>query len=168
MNPLTDVRAVCFDWGGTLMSEDGPESISMGLWPEVAVIPGAAECLAALAGKLPLAVATNASVSTRPLIERALSRVALDHYFTDIFCYTELGFRKGHAEFWSTVSERLGVRAEHIAMVGDSYEQDAALPRKFGIQGVWFNRSRAPAGEHGLVPEVAHLSQFSAWVSNVA
>jgi FMN phosphatase YigB (HAD superfamily) len=168
MNPLTDVRAVCFDWGGTLMSEDGPESISMGLWPQVAVIPGAAECVAELAGKLPLAVATNASVSTRPLIERALSRVGLARYFADIFCYTELGFRKSQLEFWSTVTGRLGVRAEHVAMVGDSYEQDAVFPRKFGIQGVWFNPSYAPAGSYGPVPEVAHLSQFSAWVNNVA
>jgi len=168
MNPLIDVRAVCFDWGGTLMSEDGPESISMGLWPEVAVIPGATECVAALAGKLPLAVATNASISTLPLIERALTRVGLARYFAHIFCYTELGLRKSQPEFWCAVTERLDVRAEHVAMVGDSYEQDAALPRKFGIQGVWFNPSRAAAGKYGPVPEVAHLSQFSAWVSNVA
>ena len=28
-------KAILFDWGGTLMSEDGPLDISMGLWPEV-------------------------------------------------------------------------------------------------------------------------------------
>ena len=29
------IRAVCFDWGGTLMSEAGPEDIPMCDWPEV-------------------------------------------------------------------------------------------------------------------------------------
>jgi HAD superfamily hydrolase (TIGR01549 family) len=138
------------------------------LWPEVAIIPGAAECLAELAGKVPLAVATNASVSTRPLIERALSRVGFDRYFEHIFCYTELGFRKSQPEFWRVVSAVLGVRADQVAMVGDSYAQDAALPRQFGVQGVWFNPSRASVGMYGPVPEVTSLSQFSAWVKNVA
>ncbi len=143
------MRAACFDWGGTLMSEEGPKNISMGLWPEVAVIAGAAECLAMLAGRLPLAVATNASVSTRPLIERALSRVGFGHYFNHIFCYTELGFRKSQPEFLRAVAEQLGFRAEQVAMVGDSYEQDAVFPRQFGIQGVWFNTLRAIPGHHG-------------------
>ena len=168
MNPLTDVRAVCFDWGGTLMSEEGSESVSMGLWPEVAAIPGAAECLAALAGRLTLAIATNASVSTRPLIERALARVGFARYFEQIFCYTELGFRKSQPEFWQAVTKSLGVQVHQVAMVGDSYEQDAALPRRFGIQGVWFNPLHRPVGEYGPVPEVAHLLEFSAWVNNVA
>ena len=63
MNPLRAIRAVCFDWGGTLMSERGPEDIPMGLWPEVEVVEGAAKALEVLHGKLPLAIATNASVS---------------------------------------------------------------------------------------------------------
>lgn len=168
MNPLGDVRAACFDWGGTLMSEDGPQALSMALWPEVAVIPGAAECLAALEGKVPLAIATNASVSTRPLIEQALARVGLARCFEHIFCFTELGFRKSQPEFWRIVTERLGVRAGQIAMVGDSYEQDAALPRRFGVQGVWFNPSHAAMGSYGAVPEVSHLREFAAWVGAAA
>lgn len=168
MNPLTDARAVCFDWGGTLMSEDGPQDLAMGLWPRVAVIPGAVECVSALAGRLPLAIATNASVSTRPLIELALSRVGLLEHFSDVFCFTELGFRKSQPEFWQAVVARLGTRAEHIAMIGDSYEQDAALPRRFGVQGVWFNPGRAAPGAHGPVPEVSQLQEFASRVLHVA
>ena len=87
------IRLVCFDWGGTLMSEAGPEDTPMGRWPQVHAVPGAATCLAELAGRVPLCVATNASVSGRASIERALDRVGFLGHFADIFCYTELGVR---------------------------------------------------------------------------
>src|SRR5438067_129959 len=53
MGPL---RWVLFDWGDTLMSEDGPADLPMALWPEVRVLDGAAETLAALAARFRLGV----------------------------------------------------------------------------------------------------------------
>ncbi|MFT4190592.1 MAG: HAD family hydrolase [Comamonas sp.] len=167
MNPLHDVRAAFFDWGGTLMSEDGPHDVAMGLWPEVAILPGAKEALQMLHGRLPLVIATNATVSTRPLIELALSRVGLLQYFSHVFCYTDLRSRKSQAEFWQAAAASLGIRPQDIAMVGDSYEQDAAMPRLYGVQGVWFNPLAIPAGALGSVPEVERLEQFSAWICDV-
>jgi FMN phosphatase YigB (HAD superfamily) len=164
MNPLHAVRAVCFDWGGTLMSERGPQDIPMGLWPEVEVIEGAAEALASLAGKLPLAIATNASVSRRPMIELALRRAGLGSCFAHIFCYTELGHRKDQREFWLAVQNGLGVPLSHIAMVGDSYEQDALYPRRFGVQGVWFNPGGYAPSDRAA-PMVDSLITFAAWAA---
>lgn len=165
MNPLSAIRAVCFDWGGTLMSEEGPTDISMGLWPTVQAISGAAECLARLANQLPLAIATNASVSHRPMIELALERVGFAGCFSEIFCFTDLGYRKSQPEFWHAVTSGLGLRPEQIAMIGDSFEQDAFYPRQFGIQGVWFNATGAQVpGAHPDVPQVADLSTFASWV----
>jgi FMN phosphatase YigB (HAD superfamily) len=166
MNPLRTVRAACFDWGGTLMSERGPEDIPMGQWPRIEVIEGATEALELLRGKLPLALATNASVSTRPMIELALRRAGLAGYFEHIFCYTELGFRKDQRDFWLAVQHGLGVPMSQIAMVGDSYEQDAVAPRHFGVQGVWFDPSGARSPEPAAgVPVVSRLPAFSAWVA---
>ncbi len=71
------IRAVCFDWGGTLMVDDGPAGVPMSLWSEVRAVPGARECLAALHGRIPLCVATNAAQSSRTMIEAALDRVDL-------------------------------------------------------------------------------------------
>src|SRR6059058_3744380 len=56
-------RWVLFDWGGTLMSEEGPADIPMALWPEVRAIDGAKETLALLSPHFRVGVATNASVS---------------------------------------------------------------------------------------------------------
>ncbi|MFT3800888.1 MAG: HAD family hydrolase [Burkholderiaceae bacterium] len=163
-SPLHDVRAVCFDWGGTLMTEDGPDSTPMSQWPTVRAVPGAPECLAALSGRVPLAIATNASVSRRPMIEKALHRVGMREHFSQIFCYTELGYRKSQREFWDVVANELGQPLERIAMIGDSFEQDADYPRRFGVQGVWFNENGAQPSPDESVPMVTALDRFARWV----
>lgn len=169
MNPLSHIRAACFDWGGTLMSEQGgPDDVPMALWPRVVAIDGAIECVRALSGRLPLAIATNASVSRRSMIERALSRVGLARYFDHIFCFTELGYRKDQVEFWRTVERDLAIPLHAIAMIGGSYEQDVLHPRRFGAQAVWFNHGGRAAHAGAAVPSVEALSTFSAWVMEAA
>ncbi|QLF94204.1 HAD family hydrolase [Pseudomonas sp. ABC1] len=164
-NPLlAPVRAVCFDWGGTLMSERGPADIPMAQWPEVALIEGALECLHALEGKVPLAIATNASASTRPMVEAALARVGIARYFSHVFCFTEIGHRKDQAAFWQVVARELAVPLDSVAMVGDSYEQDALGPSRFGVQSVWFNPLDRSQPEGSATPQVQDLPSFSSWV----
>ncbi|HEX7327397.1 MAG TPA: HAD family hydrolase [Casimicrobiaceae bacterium] len=155
------IDAVCFDWGGTLMSEAGPEALPMGMWPEVSAISGARECLATLYGLAPLCIATNATVSRRPMIERALARVGLRDYIATIFCYTELGYRKSQPEFWRVVESALQVPLARIAMVGDSLEHDALAPRTFGVQAVWFNEGGLRTPANAGVPEVRSLVEFA-------
>lgn len=146
---------VLFDWGGTLMSEEGPLDLPMALWPEVTAIEGAHETLATLSRRYRVGVATNASVSKRNMIEVALGRVGLRDYISDVFCYTEIGARKDSDEFWRATLERLGAEAEDIAMVGDSLESDVLAPRSFGIYAVWFNPSGAVAAT--TVPTISSL-----------
>lgn len=141
---------VLFDWGGTLMSEQGPLDLPMALWPDVKAIPGAHETLAALSGRFRIGVATNASVSKRNMIEVALGRVGLREYVAEVFCYSDIGARKDSEEFWRAVLERLGVEPANVAMIGDSVEQDVVAPRDFGIHSVWFNEDgRSPPDPRG-------------------
>jgi len=146
MSTGRSIRVACFDWGGTLMSEDGPGEIPMGLWPQIQVIPGALACLATLHASRRIAIATNATVSNRPMIELALRRGGLLPYIDDIFCFTELGYRKDQVEFWTAVELRMRVPLSQMAMIGDSLEQDVYAPTRFGLHAVWFN-------EDGHVPE---------------
>ncbi len=146
-----------FDWGGTLMSEEGPLDLPMALWPEVTAIDGAHETLATLSRRYRIGVATNASVSKRNMIEVALGRVGLRDYVSDVFCYTEIGARKDSDEFWRATLERLEAEADDLVMVGDSLEGDVLAPRSFGIYSVWFNPSGAPAIP--AVPTIARLPQ---------
>ena len=132
-------RWVLFDWGGTLMSEEGPADVPMALWPEVRALEGARETLEALASRYRLGVATNASVSPRNFIEAALGRVGLRELVDDVFCYTDIGARKDEDAFWRAVMERCATEPTDMVMVGDSYEQDILGARAFGLHAILFS-----------------------------
>ena len=149
-------KCVLFDWGGTLMSEEGPLDVPMARWPEVHAIDGAAETLAALYRTHGIALATNASVSRRADIELALERAALRKYVGEIFCFTEIGARKDSAEFWAEVLSTLELKASEVAMVGDTLEQDVLGPRRWGIHSIWFNAAGSPGDARGA-PVVTRL-----------
>lgn len=153
---------VLFDWGGTLMSESGPLDVPMALWPEVRAIDGAAVVLAALAARYRIGVATNATISTREMIEAALGRVGLRDAVSEVFCYSDIGARKDEDDFWRAVLDRLGVEPWAVAMVGDSIEQDVLPPRRFGIASIWFNEGgRQPPDPRGI-PVIERLEEAPA------
>ncbi len=132
------LRWVVFDWGGTLMSEQGgPQDLPMARWPQVSALPDAHAVLARIAGHCSIAVATNASVSKRADVEAALARVDLLRFVSRIFCFTEIGFRKSQPQFWDHVLRELTVSREEVVMIGDTFEQDVLGPASYGIAAVW-------------------------------
>ena len=153
------MRFVLFDWGGTLMSEEGPLDIPMAQWPEVRAIDGARATLAALAPHLRLALATNATISSREMIRRALERAALAEFIGEIFCYREMHVRKDDPLFWEHVLQRLGASAAEVAMVGDSLEQDVIAPRRAAIHSIWFNANARHPGPRLPYPTVERLEE---------
>lgn len=158
------ISAVCFDWGGTLMAEEGPAELPMCDWPQVAAIDGALQTLRALHGRRPLCVATNAGQSRTPEVESALERVGLLRYVSRVFCSAELGVRKESPAFWSAVAASLGVAPEDLAMVGDNLEPDVLSPGRCGVFSVWFNeggRKPQPSG----VRMVTRLQDFARLVA---
>jgi FMN phosphatase YigB (HAD superfamily) len=159
------IRAVCFDWGGTLMADDGPVDLPMCSWPTVTVLEGARECLATLDGLVPLCLATNASASSRVEIERALDRGGLLPHFSHVFCFSELGCRKHRPEFWGAVHEHLSVPLHQVVMVGDSLEQDVLTPRRLGLQAVWLARDATTSELQVEVPTVADLVRLAELVT---
>src|SRR5207245_6102138 len=103
------LACVLFDWGDTLMSEDGPAETPMALWPEVRAIDGAEVVLRILAARYRIAVATNATISDCTSIRRALARVALDPFVADILSFRDLGLEQAHARFRDAVAAGLPV-----------------------------------------------------------
>jgi FMN phosphatase YigB (HAD superfamily) len=159
---------VLFDWGDTLMSEAGPADLPMGLWPEVRAIDGAFALLSTLASRHRIAVATNASVSDRAMIARALERVSLRQFVSEIFCYRELGVKKSDAAFWDAVVARLGVGHDELFMIGDDLEADVLAPRRAGIAAAWFNWKQAPAPPGLEVTSFARLDEVPALIADAA
>jgi FMN phosphatase YigB (HAD superfamily) len=151
---------VLFDWGDTLMSEDGPADTPMAIWPEVRAIDGAAAVLATLALRHRIAIASNATISDCTSIRRALGRAALEAFVAEIFCFRDLGLKKSDARFWDVIAARLAVPRAQMLMVGDDLDNDVLAPRRAGIASVWFNgkRARTPAGV--AVPTIERLDQL--------
>lgn len=161
------IRALCFDWGGTLMADDGPPGVPMCEWSRLTALPGAGSCLRALHGRVPLHVATNAADSSRAMIERALDRAGLLRYLDGVFCFRDLGCRKDRPEFWRAVRERLDLEPGHIVMVGDSLDQDVVMPRRCGLQAVWFNEEGRCPAPATAVPTVTAFEALTGLVTEV-
>jgi FMN phosphatase YigB (HAD superfamily) len=157
-----------FDWGDTLMSEDGPSDLPMADWPTVRAIDGAAQVVAALAERHRIAVATNATISDRDAIARALMRVGLAALVSEIFCFRDLGLKKSDPRFWDAVEARLGVPRAHMMMIGDDLENDVLAPRRAGIVSVWLNWKRAPVPPGLSVPAIERLDQLPSWIAALA
>jgi HAD superfamily hydrolase (TIGR01509 family) len=151
-----------FDWGDTLMSEEGPGDVPMADWPEVRLIPGAATVLGELAARYAIAVATNATVSDRAAITRALARGGLDRFVREIFCFRELGLKKSDPRFWDAVAARLGVPPSALVMIGDDLDNDVLAPRRAGLAALWLNWKRAPVPAGVDVPMIERLDQLPA------
>ena len=161
------IRTICFDWGGTLMSEAvGAADVPMAQWSNVIAIEGIASCLQALQPDYTLCVATNASVSGTSLVRSALARVQLDGYFEHYFCAADLGYRKDQKEFWQTVTTKLGLLPHEILMVGDFLTQDVLAPQQFGIQTVWFNPNAQATLRQTEVLSVCDWSEFGHLLQN--
>lgn len=155
------IRAICFDWGDTLMLDDGPNDMPMAQWPEVHVVPGAKESLEQLHRRFPLCVATNAELSSAPLVERALERGGLLRFITHVFTAKDLGVKKDSPAFWLKVADTVGVDVGEVAMVGDSLESDVLAPSRFGVHAVWFNAKQDHARPPGVLT-VSRLQDFAA------
>ena len=135
------IRAVLFDWGNTLMIDDGRAG-PMAEWREVAAVPGAADTLAALDGDYVIAVATNADDSGADLVTAALGRVGLARHVTRVFSSRDIGARKPDPAFYAAVLRDLDglvangadpLRPDQVVMVGDSYANDIAGAKAAGL-----------------------------------
>lgn len=133
------VKAVIFDWGETLMRDFGLPG-PMCLWPRIQVIRGVRETLAALAGRVGMAVASNAGDSDAGLLERALERGGILGFFDRIWTARELGFRKPDSRFFQEAVRRMGRLPWECAAVGDDFRMDVAPAACAGLHAVWFCR----------------------------
>jgi len=151
------IRVVLFDWGNTLMVDDGQPG-PMAAWPRVAAVDGAAEALAALHGRYRLCVATNADDSGANEVMAALGRVGLARLIERVFSSRDLGARKPDPAFYAAVLDALRadaaargepqLLADQVVMVGDNWENDVVGAWAAGLEAIWFDPARTRAELH--------------------
>lgn len=87
-----------------------------------------------LAKRFPLVLVSNfyGNIST------VLREFGLDHLFGDIIESAVVGIRKPDARIFALGVERLGLKAEEVAVVGDSYDKDILPSHSIGCHTIWF------------------------------
>lgn len=93
-----------------------------------------AQVVEELAKRFPLVLVSNfyGNIST------VLREFGLDHLFGDIIESAVVGIRKPDARIFALGVERLGMKAEDVAVVGDSYDKDILPSHSIGCHTIWF------------------------------
>lgn len=86
-----------------------------------------------LAKKYPLVLVSNFYGN----IATVLRGFSLDHLFGDIIESAVVGIRKPDARIFALGVERLGMKAEEVAVVGDSYDKDILPSHSIGCHTIW-------------------------------
>lgn len=141
MNKGDRISTYLFDWGDTLMIDFPSATGKMVNWEHVEAVGGALETLTELSSTSKIYVATGAKDSSPEEIAAAFARVGLDEYIDGYFCQRNVGFAKGSPEFLPTITARLGLPLDEIAMVGDSWEKDVEPALAIGLKVYWLNPS---------------------------
>lgn len=87
-----------------------------------------------LAKRFPLVLVSNFYGNISPV----LREFGLDHLFGDIIESAVVGIRKPDARIFALGVERLGMKAEEVAVVGDSYDKDILPSHSIGCHTIWF------------------------------
>lgn len=87
-----------------------------------------------LAKKYPLVLVSNFYGN----IATVLREFSLDHLFSDIIESAVVGIRKPDARIFALGVERLGMKTEEVAVVGDSYDKDILPSHSIGCHTIWF------------------------------
>jgi putative hydrolase of the HAD superfamily len=94
--------------------------------------PDVVEMLAALGGRLPLALVTNGN--THP------SRLGLGAHFAEVVLAIECGVHKPDPGIYALAAELLGIDPGACLHVGDHPHEDVDAARRAGMRTAWLNR----------------------------
>jgi HAD superfamily hydrolase (TIGR01509 family) len=136
----SNIKAIVFDWGDTIMRDfDLPGPMSQ--WDKVAWVAGAETALKALSPKYTCIIATSADHSDTVEMKAALARVGADSYFHRFYSQKELGYKKPDVRFFQAVLKLSGFKPEESLMVGNLYEKDITGAKQAGMTTVFFNEN---------------------------
>lgn len=130
------IKALIFDWGDTVMKDFQEFSGPMAEWSHVETVPGIE---GTLHDEYIICLATNAGASDASLVRKALARVHIDHYFTEIFTSKELGYQKPQAEFFESILHKLNLSARECVMIGNDYMKDIVAAKEVGLQTIYLS-----------------------------
>lgn len=136
------IKAVIFDWGDTLMRDFPEKQGPMADWDVIEVIDGVPETLEALKKDYTLCAATNAGFSDTVLMQKALKRGKIEHFFDFFFSSKDIGYKKPDPRFFLHICLQLNLMPYECLAVGNDYEKDIVAAKTAGLKTLWFNEKR--------------------------
>ncbi len=113
-----------------------------------------------------LGMITNGPVEHQ---KNKIAALGLDKYFPKdhIFISDEVGIAKPDPTIFKIAAERLGLQAEEILYVGDTWINDIVGSSEAGWQSLWFNhRNRKPETDHQPTYETDSLDSILSFIQN--
>jgi putative hydrolase of the HAD superfamily len=129
-------------------------------------LPGAAEALAALSARWPLAIISDSIVTPAAGLRQILAHHGLARYFSGFYFSDEVGASKPAPLAYRAAAQDLGVPVEGIVHVGDRDETDVAGALGVGARAVYFTGA-VDRGPTASPWRCAHLSELPALVARM-
>jgi putative hydrolase of the HAD superfamily len=141
-----------------------PEELELAFWQatsRMAPEPGVGPVLEALVRRgLALGVISN-SMFAGEVLRWELARHGLAGAFHFLMSSADYGLKKPHRSIFQTALARLGLPAEAVWHVGDSFTNDVVGSADAGLLAVWYNPTRsAPPGPPERRPRYAELHHW--------
>jgi putative hydrolase of the HAD superfamily len=154
------LKAILFDWGDTLMADIPGQEGPMYSWPKVEIVPNADSCLRELSRQFPIYLATNAKDSSKDDIKKALSRVHLEKYLMDVFCFQEIQAMKPSQYFFQYVFKKTNFHPNELLFIGDDLEKDFLGAKKYGINAILYDPREKRLDIPDRVTDLAEIPLF--------
>jgi len=111
-----------------------------------ALLPGAAEALAAMHGRgIRLAVISDTAFSPGAVLRELMEQRGIAHYFSAFIFSDETGVAKPHPEAFRLALEPFDASASHACHVGDIERTDIRGARAAGMRAILFRGDPSPA-----------------------
>lgn len=146
----------------TLMKEHFAPDLDPNLWQAVwlekfaefqVLNPGVRETLAALKEKYKLGILSNGDDRCQ---RKKIQHTGVDAYFDVIVTSGQYGIQKPKKRIFEITAEKMGMRTDEIAFVGDTFATDITGAIHAGMKPVWFLYERKGIADYPVMKAASY------------
>ena len=132
------IKALVFDWGGTVMKDFGLPG-PMYSWKKLEWVENLEEMLKYLSAQYTCVIATNADQSNTEDMKKALQKIGAKAYFKHFFSSKDLGYKKPDVLFFRSILDRINMKPGQTIMIGNDYDKDIVGAAEAGMHTIFYN-----------------------------
>lgn len=150
MNSSSELKAVMFDWGRTILDTAEDRDIPLESRP-IHFMPGVKEALPQI--KLKMGLWANTQTETEADVANWLIRAGIRSCFSCVVASADFGYKKPDTRFFSNALEKCGYKKEEVLFVGNQLDTDIKGANNYGIRNVWLSDNAYRSEKDTLSPD---------------